>query len=297
MRIDFAVIGGSYAGLSAALQLARARRNVLIVDAGQRRNRFVDMADGASHGFLTQDGRAPAEIVAEGKRQLLCYPTAKWMEGLADNARVASDGRFEFRVAGSTVSAGRLVLATGVRDELPRVPGLAERWGRSVLHCPYCHAYEMDAGRIGVVADTPLAHHLAIMLPDWSTTTLFLNGAYTPTEEEFANLARRGTRIEATPIERIDGFADVLLKDGGALSMNGLFTMPRRHMSSPVAQQLACEFEDGPLGPFIKVNPSQETSVPNVFACGDAARTAGNVVLAVRDGALAGVEAHRSTMR
>ncbi len=296
MRTDFAVIGGSYAGLSAALQLARARRNVLVVDAGQRRNRFVDMAGGASHGFLTQDGRAPAETIAHGKRQLLCYPTVKWIEGLADDARVASDGRFEFRVADTTVNAGRLVLATGVRDELPQVPGLAERWGRSVFHCPYCHAYEMGGGRIGVVASTPSAHHQAIMLPDWGTTTLFLNEAYTPTEGQLAALARRGTRIEPTPIERIDGFADVILKDGRALPMSGLFTQPRRDMSSPVARQLGCELEDGSLGPFIKVGPSQETSVPNVFACGDAARAAGTVALAVRDGALAGAGAHRSTI-
>jgi thioredoxin reductase len=256
----------------------------------------VDRAGGASHGFLTQDGQAPAGIVAEGKRQLLCYPTVKWMEGLADDARVAPDGRFEFRVADSTVSAGRLILATGVRDELPPVPGLAERWGRSVFHCPYCHAHEMDGGPIGVIASTPAAHHQAIMLPDWGTTTLFLNGAYRPTVQDLIALARRGAHVEATPILRIDGLADVILKDGRALSMNGLFTQPRRHMSSPLAQQLACELEEGPLGPFIKVDRTQETSVRHVFACGDAARAAGSVAQAVTDGVLAGAGAHRSTM-
>lgn len=154
-HIAFAVIGGSYAGLSAALQLARARRQVLVVDAGQRRNRFVDAAGETSHGFLTQDGRPPAEIAADAREQLMNYPNVEWIHGTADDARVASDGRLEFRVGSEAISAHRLILATGVRDELPPVPGLAERWGRSVFHCPYCHGYEMNAGPIGIIAASP----------------------------------------------------------------------------------------------------------------------------------------------
>ena len=297
LTIDFAVIGGSVAGLSAALQLARARRRVLVVDAGLRRNRFVDEAGGTSHGFLTQDGSAPAAIAAQGRGQLLRYPSVQWLDGMADDARVAPGGRFEFRVSEQlVVSAGRLVLATGVRDELPPVPGLAERWGRSVFHCQYCHGYEARAGRIGIVAATPAAQHHAVMLPDWGETTLFLNGAYVPNDEELAALARRGTRVEPTPIERIDGDADVLLQDGRRFVMDGLFTQPRTRPSSPVAQQLGCAMEEGPMGPFVKVDAFQQTSVPNVFACGDAARPAGNVALAVADGAMAGFGAHRSTM-
>lgn len=296
MKIDFAIIGGSFAGLSAALQLARARRQVLVVDAGQRRNRVVDEAGGGSHGFLSQDGRAPAEIAADGKQQLLRYPNVRWIDGLADDARVSADGRLEFRVGDIQVSAGRLVLATGVRDELPPVPGLAERWGRSVFHCPYCHGYEMDAGPVGIIAGSPLAHHQALMLPDWGVTTLFLNGVYTPSDDERAALQRRGTKLEFTPVERIEGVADVVLKDGRTLRMNGLFTQPRTHMASPVAKQLGCAMEEGPMGRFIKVSALQETTVPNVFACGDAARAAGNVALAVSDGVMAAFAAHRASM-
>lgn len=294
--IDFAVIGGSFAGLSAALTLARARRRVLVVDAGLRRNRCVDEAGLTSHGFLTQDGRPPAEIVAQAREQLLKYPSVQWLAGTADGARVAADGRLAFSVGDTAVSAGRLILATGVRDELPPVPGLAERWGRSVFHCPYCHGYELDAGRIGVVATSALAQHHALMLPDWGAATLFLNGAYTPSDEELVALARRGTQVEATPIARIDGEADVVLQDGRVLPMNGLFTQPRTHMASPVAAQLGCALEDGPMGPFIRVDATQTTSVANVFACGDAARAAGSVALAVGDGVMAGFGAHRSTM-
>ena len=295
-HIDFAVIGGSYAGLSAALQLARARRNILVVDAGQRRNRFVDAAGETSHGFLTQDGRPPAEIAADAREQLMNYPNVEWMHGTADEARVASDGRLEFRVGTEAISAHRLILATGVRDELPPVPGLAERWGRSIFHCPYCHGYEMNAGPIGIIAASPLALHHALMLPDWGSPTLFLNGAYTPTVEDLAAIARRGTQIEATPIARIDGHADVVLQDGRTISLNGLFTQPRTLLASPVAEQLGCALEDGPMGLFIKVDDFKATSVPNVFACGDAARAAGNVTLAVADGAMAGFGAHRGSM-
>ncbi len=295
-HIDFAVIGGSYAGLSAALQLARARRNILVVDAGQRRNRFVDAAGETSHGFLTQDGRPPAEIAADAREQLMNYPNVEWMHGNAEDARVAADGRLEFRVGREVISAHRLIIATGVRDELPPVPGLAERWGRSIFHCPYCHGYEMNAGRIGIIAASPLALHHALMLPDWGSPTLFLNGAYTPSDEDLAAIARRGTQVEPVLINRIDGHADVVLQDGRTLTMNGLFTQPRTQMSSPIAEQLGCALEDGPMGLFIKVDEGKATSVPNVFACGDAARAAGNVTLAVADGAMAGFGAHRVSM-
>ncbi|AOW13732.1 thioredoxin reductase [Hydrogenophaga crassostreae] len=293
---DFAVIGGSYAGMAAALQLARARRNVLVVDAAQRRNRFVDAVGGSSHGYLTQDGRAPAEIAADAREELMNYPSVEWLHGTADDAHVTSDGWLGFRVGSETVRAQHLIIATGVRDELPTVPGLVERWGRSVFHCPYCHGYEADAGPIGIIAASPLAQHHAIMLPDWGSPTLFLNGAYTPGAEELAAIARRGTQVEAARIARIDGFADVVLQDGRIFTMNALFTQPRTFLSSPIAEQLGCSLEDGPMGPFIKVDEFKATSVPNVFACGDAARMAGNVTLAVADGAMAGFGAHRSSM-
>lgn len=296
MKIDYAVIGGSFAGLSAALMLARARRQVLVVDAGQRRNRFVDQAQGTSHGFLGHDGRAPAAIAGDGKAQLLRYPSVQWLDAQAVQARLTADGRIAFNAGDTPVSAGRLILATGVSDELPPIPGLQERWGGSVFHCPYCHGYEMNAGRIGVIAATPQALHHASMLPDWGRTTFFLNDVFTPSEDERAALAGRGVHVEHTPIERIAGIADVVLRDGRTLAMDGLFTQPRTRMASTVAQDLGCRFEQGPMGPYIQVSATQESSVPGVFACGDAARGAGNVALAVADGALAGFGAHRSTL-
>lgn len=295
-KTEFAVIGGSYAGLSAALQLARARRDVTVVDAGLRRNRFVDDAGGTSHGFLSRDGVAPGVIAAEARQQLLRYSNVRWLDGLAEQASQSDGGHFVFHVGGDKVETARLVLATGVRDELPIVAGLAARWGRSIFHCPYCHGYELEAGPIGIIAASEIAQHHAVMLPDWGTATLFLNDAYRPSDDELATFARRGTKVEATRIVRIEGVADVVLADGRTLSMNGLFTQPRTHIASPIAAQLGCVLAQGPMGAFIQVDAMQQTSVPNVFACGDAARAAGNVAMAVADGAMAGVAAHRSTM-
>lgn len=296
LKTEFAVVGGSYAGLSAALQLARARRDVLVVDAGQRRNRFVDEAGGTSHGFLSRDATAPGAIAAQAREQLLRYPTVRWLDGEARDAQRTGAGGFAFAVGEQTVHATRLVLATGVRDALPAVPGLAERWGRSVFHCPYCHGYEMDDGPIGIIAASGLAQHHATMLPDWGRPTLFLNGAYQPTEEDLAVFRLRGTHVEATPIVRIEDVADVVLADGRVMPMNGLFTQPRTSVASPVAAALGCAMAEGPMGAYIQVDAMQQTSVPNVFACGDAARAAGNVALAVADGAMAGVAAHRASM-
>ncbi|KQQ45330.1 thioredoxin reductase [Duganella sp. Leaf126] len=291
-EFDVIVVGGSYAGLSAATQLARARRRVLVIDTGQRRNRYARH----SHGFLGQDGREAAAIAADGRAQLLSYPTVQWREGMAARAARLDDG---FRITlndGRDAGAQALVLATGVVDELPALPGLAERWGASVFHCPYCHGYELMAGRIGVLAVGPLSMHHALMLPDWGQVTLFLNGAFDPDQEQLAALAARGVAIERTAVARIVGHATVELADGRALEMAGLFVMSRTHSASPLAEQLGCAMEEGPTGLFVRTDAAKATSVAGVFACGDAARAAGNVALAVADGALAGVAAHRLTI-
>lgn len=292
MEVEYAVIGGSYAGMSAALQLARARRSVAVVDAGLRRNRFA----AESRGFLAQDGKPPGEIAEEAKRQLLKYPNLRWIEGQAQTARRLDEAHFEVQGAQHKLQARRLILATGVVDELPEVEGLAERWGHSVFHCPYCHGYELGGGAIGVLAASALAQHHALMLPDWGTVTLFLNGNYTPDAEQLAALQRRGVEIEAVPVARLSGHADVVLADGRVRSMAGLFTQARTRMASTLAEQLGCAFEEGPTGPYIRTDGMQQTSVPGVFACGDAARAAGNVAISVGEGAMAGAAAHRSLL-
>ena len=290
---DTIVVGGSYAGLSAALQLARARRRVLVVDAGQRRNRFAR----DSHGFLGRDGQPAAAIADAGRRDVAAYPNVSWHLGSALDAQPDADG-FRVELDGAQAVHGRrLVLATGVRDELPAVPGLAERWGRSIFHCPYCHGYELQGGDIGILANSELAFHQAMMLPDWGRVTLFTNGRFEPDEEQRAAMAQRGVAaIEETLVARIEDAATVVLADGRRFPMAGLFTYGRTHMASPLAERLGCAFEEGPMGRFIRTDDRKQTSVPGVYAGGDAARAAGNVAIAVADGAMAGTGAHQSLM-
>lgn len=290
---DVIVIGGSFAGLSAALQLARARRRVLVIDGGRRRNRFASHA----HGFLTQDGRPPGEIAAIGRQQLLRYPSVAWVEGDVLQAQRRGDGGFSFATGTEVYTSTSAVLALGVSDTVPGLPGLEERWGRSVFICPYCDGYELGDGPIGVIGMSPMSVHHALMLPDWGKTTFFLNGLVEPTAEELAHLARRGVKLEKTPITQIAGdHADVHLADGRVVAMKGLFTATKTSPTSDIAQQLGCEMEEGPAGPFIKTDAMKATSVPGVFACGDAARAFGNVTLAIGDGNIAGSAAHQFTI-
>jgi thioredoxin reductase len=293
---DVIVVGGSFAGLSAAMQLARARRRVLVIDAGRPRNRFAH----ASHGFFGQDGRTPAEIVETGSAQVLAYPTAELRRDEAAEAR-QRDGAFEIALAsGGTVSARRLVLATGVVDELSDLPGLRERWGKSVLHCPYCHGYEEAGGRLGVLAIGDMSVHQALLLPDWSDdVTLFTNGAVDPTEAQRESLAKRGVRIEARRVTAIVGEGTAI--DGVRLHgsdeivrLDAIFTGSRTRVASPLAEQLGCAFDEGPFGLFVRTTDRKETTVPGVFAAGDAARASHNATWASSDGVTAGIAAHQS---
>jgi len=289
---DVIIVGGSYAGLSAGLQLARARRKLLVIDAGMRRNRFAE----ASHGFLGQDGVDPGVIAAQAKQQLLAYPSVDWHSGTA-SAVLEEQGLFAVSTQeGETFRARRLILAGGVSDELPAIPGLVERWGRQVFHCPYCHAYELDGGAIGVLASSPLAMHQALMLPDWGPTTLFLNGAFEPDAEQLQKLRSRQVALEHERILSLDGEPlQIRLADGRSLQLAGLFAQPRTHLRSPLAKQLGCVLEQGPTGEFIRIDSmTRETSVAGVFACGDAALPAGNVAISVGEGARTGSAVHQS---
>lgn len=289
MDADVAIIGGSYAGMAAALQLVRARRRVTLFDTGVRRNRFAAHA----HGFLGQDGRPPGAIAQDARDQLLAYPTLTvWEEAVS--AVSATDEDFALVTESGSHRARRVVLAYGVIDELPAVNGLAERWGKSVFHCPYCHGYELGGRPVGVLAVGEVSLHHALMLPDWGETTLFLNDAFAPDTEQLAQLARRQVRLEPTPIDAIEGEADVRLRDGRVLPVAGLFTATRIRPASPIAEQLGCRFERGPTGPYVATDGQGATSVPGVFACGDLARAAGAVALSVGDGTSAGMAAHRS---
>jgi len=290
MQHDVIVVGGSYAGMAATLQLVRARRSVLVIDAGARRNRYATH----SYGFLGQDGVDPADIAQSARRQLQVYPMLSWVEGTAETASGEKERFTVILQNGERHSGRRLLFATGVSDKLPNVEGLAERWGRSVFHCPYCHGYELNRGRIGVIATGPTSLHQAQLIPEWGEVTFLVNDAVALDSAARADLAARHVTVDETPIDRVDGHADIVLTDGRRLPFAGLFIAPRNAPATPVAETLGCALVETPMGLQIETNDMKETSVPGAFACGDVARVPHSVSLAVADGAWAGAQVHRS---
>jgi thioredoxin reductase len=293
MHYDVIVIGGSYAGMAAALQLLRVRKDVLVIDADQRRNRFASH----SHGFLTQDGADPGEVARAARLQLEAYPTLVWrnakvvaVTGTLDNFTVTTD-------EGQSCWARRVLFATGVADQLPAIAGLSERWGRTVFHCPYCHGYELDMGRIGVIAAGAMSIHQAELLTEWGNVTFLTNFAVELEQDARRKLEARGVTIEDGRIDRIDGDADVLMVDGRRLDFAGIFTATRCVPSNSLAEELGCATEETPMGLQIRTDETKQTSLPGVFACGDVARVPHSISLAVGDGAWAGVQLHRSLLR
>lgn len=293
MHTDVAVIGGSFAGLSAALQLARARRSVTVLDAGEPRNRFA----AASHGFLTQDGVRPADMLAEARRQLEAYPTARIVSTRVERASGAADSFSIGCAGGEIIAARRIILACGVIDSLPDIAGLAEQWGKRVAHCPYCHGYEFGGEALGVLSNGPAAPHQAMLVREWGPATLFLNGGPNPDAEQASQLESRGITIDRRKVAAvISGAMRLTLRmaDGEAVEVAGLFTQPRTRFGSEIGEQLGCSHSDGPFGPVLTVDGMQQTDVAGVFAAGDIARAAPSVPFAVADGAMAGAAAHRS---
>jgi len=297
MAVDVVVVGGSYAGLAAALQLARARREVLIVDAGQRRNRDVSHA----HGILGHDGAAPAAIWTQAKAEVLRYPTVQWLDAPAVAARAVAGG-FAVDAGGAARTGKRLILAHGVVDGVPSIPGVRERWAKTVFHCPYCDGYELERGKLGVLASGPNAAHYASLVAEWGApgqTVFFVEaGAPPPDGPEAAALAARGIRIETEPLleaQDAPGGLELLVRGGRRYPLAALFAMPRTSLPGDFARQLGCETEIVPTGSIYKTDPrTKETTVPGVFACGDAAIAQHSVTYAIADGARAGISAHQS---
>lgn len=291
---DVIIVGGSFAGVSAAMQLVRARRSVLLVDAGMPRNRFVASA----HGFLGQDGRPPREIIAAALGQLAAYPSLRFLAAQARHARRNGDV-FELDLGADGVALGRrLILATGVADELPEVTGMRERWGLSVFSCPYCHGYEVADRRLGVIANHPMSAHQAVLVSDWGPTVYFTQDRFEPDEELLPLFLARGIRVERRPVVEIVGAGATIeaarTADGHSVPVEAVFTAPRTCLTSPLAEQLGCRIEDGPLGPLVSVDDQKRTSIEGVFAAGDVTSMMANATLASAAGVMAGVCAHRS---
>ncbi|OCC13006.1 NAD(P)/FAD-dependent oxidoreductase [Streptomyces sp. PTY087I2] len=297
-RCDVVVVGGGAAGLSGALALGRARRSVLVIDAGEPRNAPASHV----HNYLGRESTPPAELLAIGRGEAAGYG-AEIVEGrVASAEKLPEDGAGEpgFRVVtedGRSVEARRLLVTTGLVDELPPVPGLAERWGREVLHCPYCHGHEVADRPIGVLATGPLAVHQALMWRQWSDdVTLFLHTGPEPTEEEYEQLAARGIAVvdgEVTDLEVADDrFTGVTLASGRVVPREALVVQARFTARSAVLESLglepvAQEMAGAVIGTYIPTDPTGATEVPGVWAAGNVTRLTEQVIGAAAAGLMA----------
>jgi len=293
MKHDVIVVGGGFAGLAAATYVARARRTVCVIDAGQPRNRFAE----ASHGFLGHDGSDPRAILSAARGQLEAYPAASVIEGEVREAGRGEGGFSVSLASGETLEARKMVLAFGLRDILPELPGLRERWGKTVLHCPYCHGIEFSDRPLGVLYRVPMSVHQASLIAEWGPTTLYLNGAELDKESAKA-LAGRGVAVEPARIAALEGeglaLSALRLEDGRRSTVEALYIAPQSCLSSPLAEQLGAAIDEGPLGPVIRTDADRMTTIPGLYAAGDIARAPHSVSWAVADGVTAGTSAHRA---
>lgn len=282
---DAIIVGGSYAGLSAALALGRSLRKVLILDSGLPCNRQTPEA----HNFLTHDGKKPPIIREEALRQVLAYPTVKLHPGKALQAEPTGDYFQVVTQKDEYFYAQKLLLATGLEDLMPAIPGFAPCWGVSILHCPYCHGYEVRGQQTAILAAGPSALHYARLLRNWTDDLIVLTNGTALPPEEAEQLAQLEIPVRETPMERIEEangrLKTIHFQQGAPLNISVAYAhVPfRQHSELPV--QLGCALsEQG----FIQVDPFQRTTVPGVFAAGDNASPMRAIALAVSAGMTAG---------
>lgn len=283
---DALVIGGGVAGLSAAQMLGRARRRTLVIDAGEPRNRFA----AHMHGVLGQDGRSPADLLADGRRELARYDVEVRVGAVAS---LTDDGaRVRARLTdGAEVAARAIVLATGIVDELPDVPGLAELWGDRVLHCPYCHGFEVADGHLGVLLASPASAHQATLVRQWSEhVTVFTAAGGDLDADALEQWRARGQQIvpsAVTAVEPTDAGIRVHTADGGAHELTALFTGGDPRLPDGLIDALGLDRADAPGRPVV-VDMLGATSNPRVWAAGNIVAPFGNVPISMGSGAMAG---------
>ena len=281
--LDVVIIGGGAAGLSAALVLGRARRRVAVVDAGAPRN-----APAAHmHGFLSRDGMPPAGLLAIGRAEIARYGVE-----LIEDQVVGVEAGFVVRLAGGQVlTARRVLVATGLRDELPEIPGVRERWARDLLHCPYCHGWEVRDRPIGVLGTHPAAAQHALLLRQWSDDVIFFVHTHDLTALERGQLEARGVQVVSGEIARVvvedDRLTGVELIDGRVIARTAVFIRPGTapHGDGLLAG-LGCEVDDAG---FATVDVTGKTSTPGVWAAGNVADPRAQVITAAGAGSAAAI--------
>ena len=286
---DVVVIGGGPAGLSGALMLARSRRSVVVLDSGRPRN-----APAAGvHGLLGHDGTSPRELLAAGRAEVRGYG------GQVVDAEVVSATREADRFVvllgdGREVRARRLLVATGLVDHLPDVPGLAERWGRDVLHCPYCHGWEVRDRPIGVLGTGPMSHHHALLFRQLSADVVYFAHHWPPTTEQAEQLAAIGIVVETTAVTGVeigdDRLSGIVLADGRTVAREALAVATRLEARTAHLSGLGLIVQDHPagVGTHVPTDATGRTEVPGVWFAGNVSDLMAQVGAAAAQGALAG---------
>ncbi|AFC23547.1 NAD(P)/FAD-dependent oxidoreductase [Saprospira grandis] len=285
-NFEVIIIGGSYAGLSAALSLGRSLRKTLVIDAGQACNRQTP----SSHNFLTQDGSPPAEIAAIAKNQLTKYDSLHFYNGLALSAQKNKSG-FDVKTEnGEFFTAKKLVLAHGLKDIMPKIDGFAATWGISLIHCPYCHGYEVRNKKTAIIANGQRAFHLAALVNNLSADIKVLtNGPRNLNEQQVIQLSKQNIPIvekEIVAVEQQNGqIQSILFADGSSEKFDCAYTSIPVQQSSTIASDLGCVLTDDGL---IEVDQMQKTTIKGVFACGDNSSRMRSVATAVYTGSICG---------
>lgn len=285
------IVGGSIAGLSAALALGRSLRRVLVIDSGKPCNRQTPHA----HNLLTRDGESPAQLNAIARAQATAYPSVTIRDGRVTTLTKTEDGFTVTTDQSAQYKARKVLLATGVEDLMPPIDGFAESWGRSVAHCPYCHGYEVHGQKLGVLGNGDAALEFVQLIQNWSKNlTLFTNGPATLTDEQRDQIGRLNVPIVETPIARINhekGFMSAIqLQNGSQVALTFLFARVPFRQHSDLAQQVGCEL--GPTG-LIVASPFGETNVPGLYAAGDNSSMMRSLSMASANGAVAGAWLNR----
>lgn len=282
-KFEVVIVGGSYAGLAAAMALGRSLRAVLVIDRDTPCNRFTP----ESHNFITHDGRAPQEIAALAKAQVLAYPSVHFLNDEVI-ALEGVDGNFVVNcAAGGSFQTQKILFASGVEDLLATIPGLAECWGKTVLHCPYCHGYEVRGERTGIWINDPLAAHFVRLIKNWTTDiTLFTHG---PAQFDLADLDALGVAVvqnEIIELVQENGqLAAILCKEGIVWEGKAIYHRAPFRQQSPLPESLGCQMSE--MG-HIAVDGQQMTTVPGIYAAGDCTTPFRSVSAAVSGGNLAG---------
>jgi thioredoxin reductase len=287
-ELDVAIIGGGAGGLSAALVLTRARRRVAVIDARQPRN-----APAAHlHGFLTRDGTPPADLIARGRHEVASYG-GHLIDARVRDVDVVGDS-FRLQLSdGAELTSRRLLFATGLTDRLPDVQGIETRWGHDVLHCPYCHGYEVADQPLGVLNAGPTAIEQATTIRNWSTDiTLFTNGARLE-DQAHATLTAIGIEAVTTPVDRLvitdDALAGIRLTDGTLVARTALFVATTPVPNDTLLRQLGAATHNHPMGRFVSTDEQGRTSIPGTWAIGNVVDPRAQLITAAGDASRAAI--------